>query len=293
MLMAGLAGVAAMPQAEDSRTRFRIGCMTLPYAAFRVERALEGIAAAGYDVAAWGVTHTNSAGQRVPCLAPDATPAQASALAGRTRAYGLEPVMMFSTSMLEAADAPQMHARRIAQAEAARIPYVLTFGSTKAGGRENVIQCLRFVGPIARKAGVTVLVKQHGGNTATGAMIGRILAEVGDEGVKMCYDAGNVMDYESHDPIPDIRECWQDVRAFAIKDHRDTPKDEDCGPGFGEIDHYKLLLAVAKTGREMPLVCENIFEPIVPRPTKAEEVDVLARRAREFLETVVRGVTAV
>ena len=42
----------------------------------------------------------------------------------------------------------------------------------------------------------------------------------------MCYDAGNVLDYENHDPIPDIQACWRDVRAFAIKDHRNYPKDE-------------------------------------------------------------------
>jgi hypothetical protein len=40
----------------------------------------------------------------------------------------------------------------------------------------------------------------------------------------------------------------------------------------------------------MPLACENIFEPIVPRPAQAEGVDALARRAREFLEIVIRGV---
>jgi hypothetical protein len=37
------------------------------------------------------------------------------------------------------------------------------------------------------------------------------------------------------------------------------------------------------------LLCENIFEPLVERPKEAEGIDVLARRAREFLETVTRG----
>jgi hypothetical protein len=82
------------------------------------------------------------------------------------------------------------------------------------------------------------------------------------------------------------------VRAFAIKDHRNWPKDEDCGPGFGEIDHYKLLMPVARTGLTMPLACENIFEPIVPRPATPEGVDDLAKRAREYLETVIRGIQA-
>ena len=96
-----------------------------------------------------------------------------------------------------------------------------------------------------------------------------------------------VMDYEHVDPIPDIQTCWRQIRAFAIKDHRWTPKNEDCGPGLGAIDHYKLLEPVRQTGLDMPLACENIFEPSVPRPTDPEKVDALARRARVFLEKVV------
>ena len=48
-----------------------------------------------------------------------------------------------------------------------------------------------------------------------------------------------------------------------------------------------------RTGLDMPLACENIFEPLVPRPVSAEGVDALARRAREFLETVLRGLRSV
>ena len=133
------------------------------------------------------------------------------------------------------------------------------------------------------------MIKQHGGNSATGQACSSILAEVGEPAIRMCYDAGNVLDYENQDPIPDIRACWRDVRAFAIKDHRNTPKDQDCGPGFGEIDHYKLLKPVMRTGLTMPLAFENIFEPLAPRPAAPEGVDALARRAREYLESVLRG----
>jgi hypothetical protein len=40
----------------------------------------------------------------------------------------------------------------------------------------------------------------------------------------------------------------------------------------------------------MPLCCENIFAPFVPRPRTADAVDGLARRAREYLEVVIQGV---
>jgi len=103
------------------------------------------------------------------------------------------------------------------------------------------------------------------------------------------YDAGNVMDYLDVDPIPDIKKCADEVRSFCIKDHRNFPRDQDCGPGFGEIDHYKLLQPVAFTDMTMPLCCENIFAPVIPRPSDPAGVDALARRAREFLEVVVQG----
>ena len=80
-----------------------------------------------------------------------------------------------------------------------------------------------------------------------------------------------------------------EVRSFCIKDHRRFPKKGDCGPGLGEIDHYRLLANVAFTGLKMPLCCENIFAPLVPPPKEPAGVDVLARRAREFLEVVVAG----
>ena len=221
--------------------------MTLPYAAFPLERALEGIKQAGYPYVAWGVTHKDASGQERPAMDVNAPPTEAAALARRCRDLGLDPVMMFSTVFLEEPEAADAHRRRIAQAATAKIPYLLTFGRTRPGEYERVIACLKAIGPVARQAGVTVLIKQHGGNTATGAMCSAIIREVGDEGVRMCYDAGNVLDYESHDPIADIATCVSDIRAFAIKDHRDFPKDEDCGPGFGEIDHYRLFKPVLQT----------------------------------------------
>jgi sugar phosphate isomerase/epimerase len=285
------AGAAAVSAAQSGKlTRFQIACMTLPYQQFPLQRALDGIVRAGYRYVAWGTSHLEGAGDRRPVLAVEAPPADAKALAARCRGMGLEPVMMFSTVQLEAPDAGTAHLRRIEQAASAGIPYLLTFGKTTAGQYDAFIGNLKRMAPAARRQGVTVVIKQHGGNTATGRNCARIVDEVGDDGLRICYDGGNVMDYEHEDPIPDIQQCWPKVRAFAIKDHRFTPRNQDCGPGLGELDHYKLLMPVARTGLDMPLACENIFEPIVPRPSQPEGVDALARRAREFLEIVIRDI---
>ena len=98
------------------------------------------------------------------------------------------------------------------------------------------------------------------------------------------------MDYLDVDPFPDIRNCVSEIRSFCIKDHRNWPKDQDCGPGFGEIDHYRLFEPVAFSGLTIPLAYENISAPLVKPPTSADEIDGLARRARTYLETVIQGI---
>ena len=269
------------------KTRFQIACMTLPYSRFPFERALKGIKEAGYEFVALGTTHPVK-NQNVP-LFGDEPLEKATALGRQCRDAGLEPLMLFSGIYPEHENGLAVLTNRLKQASAAKVPQVLTFGHTKGGNKELWIKRFRELGPIARDLGVLLVVKQHGGETGTGEACAAITKEVNDPGIMVNFDAGNVMDYLNVDPIADLKKCAGEVRSFCIKDHRNFPKSEDCGPGFGEIDHYKLLNLVAFTGLTMPLCCENIFAPLLSRPEKPEGVDVLAKRAREFLETVIAG----
>jgi sugar phosphate isomerase/epimerase len=284
----------AQEAARAQPTQFQIACMTLPYSAFPLERALSGLQSAGYRYVAWGTTHREAGNQNVPVMAPDAPPERARELAQRCRDRGLEPIMMFSGIYPEAQNHLDVMRARIRQASAAGIPQLLTFGNTNANNsnRARWIEHFRQLGPIAREANVVIVIKPHGGLTARGAMTAEIVREVADDNVKANYDAGNVMDYlkiSAAEVLTDLQLASTSVRSFCIKDHRLQPADQDCGPGLGDIDHYRLLEPVAFTGRPMPLCCENIFAPLLPRPMQPEGVDVLARRAREFLEIVTRG----
>jgi sugar phosphate isomerase/epimerase len=296
---AGLAGLALAgagtsaadkdkPAEKGKPTKFQVACMTLPYARFPLERALSGIKAAGYRHVAWATNHLEAGGKRVPVLAGDAAPEKAKELAKKCRDLGLEPVLMFGP----APEDVEALKKRVLQASAAGVAQVLTMGTVKGNDRKVWVKNFKELGPVARDHGVVIVVKQHGGNTGTGAACAEITREVNDDGVKVSYDSGNVMDYMKIDPIPDLKKCADEVRGFCIKDHRAFPKDQDCGPGLGEIDHYKLLHPVAFTGRVLPLCCENVFAPLLPAPEKPEAVDALARRAREFLELVIQGLQA-
>jgi len=284
------AGKAAKPRGRP--TEFQIACMTLPYSAFPLERALSGLKGASYRYVAWGTQHAEAGGKQVPVVAPDAPPEKARELAKRCRDLGLEPLLMFSNIYPENPRGLEVLTQRVKQAAAAGIPQVLTFGHTEGGNEKVWTERFKKLGPIAGDHGVLVVVKQHGGTTGTGEACAKIVRAVAHPNIMVNYDAGNVMDYLNVDPIPDILKCADVVRSFCIKDHRNWPKDEDCGPGLGEIDHYRLLHPVAWTGLKMPLCCENIFAPLLPRPSGPEGVDEMAARARRFLEVVIAGLQA-
>src|SRR5262245_3983323 len=304
VLQAGIAGLLstelirlasaqdqAGEQARGKPTRFQIACMTLPYNQYPLSRALSGIKSAGYEYVAWGTTHREAGESRgVPVMPPDAPPDKSKALGQRCRDLGLTPLMMFSGIYPEDPKGLEVLTHRIKQAAAAGIPHVLTFGHTNGPNRKLWVERFKQLGPIARDNGVLIVVKQHG---ETGQVTGEIVREVNDEGVKVNYDAGNVMDYTKGqvNPLNDIKTCAELIRSFCIKDHRMFPVNQDCGPGLGEIDHYRLLANVAFTGREMPLCCDNSSAP-TRRATRPEQLAALARRAREFLELVIQGLHA-
>src|SRR5262245_54331720 len=192
--LAGAAqGAPQTAQAGDpkQRTRFQIACMTLPYSRFPLQRALQSIRKAGYSFVAWGTTHTEEGGKQAAVMPADAPPARAKELAGRCRDLGLEPVMMFSNIYPEAKNGLEVLRARVHQAAAAKIPQVLTFGHTKGGNHKLWVERFKQLGPIARDNGVLIVVKQHGGETGTGAACAKITREVNDDGIRVNYDAGN------------------------------------------------------------------------------------------------------
>jgi CubicO group peptidase (beta-lactamase class C family)/sugar phosphate isomerase/epimerase len=273
-------------------TKFPIACMTLPYSQYPLARALSGIKSAGFEYVALYTSHKEAGeAKAVPLMPPDGPLSRAKEIGQRCRDVGLKPLLMFSGIYPEDPKGVEVLTQRIQQAAAAGIGQVLTFGHTSGNNRKIWVERFKHLGPIARDSGVLLVVKQHG---ETGQVTGEIVREVDHPTVKVNYDAGNVMDYTKGqvNPLVDIKTCAELIHSFCIKDHRMFPVNQDCGPGFGEIDHYRLLANVAHTGREMPLCCENISAPKI-RATTPEEIDALARRAREFLELVIRGLLTV
>jgi sugar phosphate isomerase/epimerase len=272
-------------------TRFIHACMTLGYSNFPLERALTGIKSAGFDYVAWGTQHLEEDGERHPVMPMDAHPDKAAELGRRCRDLGLEPVKMFSTIYPDNEGALEVLTNRVRQAEAAGIQQVLTFGPIDGGDPELWVRIFKELGPIAADHNVTVVMKQHGGETTgTGEALAKIVKEVDHPNIWMSYDAGNVFWYEDVDPNEDIKTCAGLIRGFCLKDGRYFPAKAACGPGYGTIDHYELFSNVAFSDHTMIVAYENIHPPYVGRPESADGIDQRARFAREFMENVINGV---
>jgi sugar phosphate isomerase/epimerase len=269
--------------------------MTIPFQRFSFERGVQGIAAAGFRYIAWGPNQTDSAQRRTETIALEDGADKARQLLRISRDSGLEAVLMFASFYPENPGAVDAYKKRIDQAQAAGIPNLLSFGSPKSTSehRAAFVRTLSQIADHGRQAKVAIAVKQHGGVTGTGELTASVVREVNHPSVVVFYDAGNTWWYSNVDANADFATCAVLTRGFAIKDFRSyAGQRATCGPGYGQTDHYAMLGSVARNGGTIPLCCENISEPFIRGQDSPEAVESLARRAREFLETVVRGISA-
>ena len=162
----------------------------------------------------------------------------------------------------------------------------------KGGNRKLWVERFKQLGPIARDHGVLLVVKQHGGETGTGERVRRDHPRgqrPGRQGQLRRRQRDGLP--RQVDPIPDIQACAGEVRSFCIKDHRNfRRRTRTAAPASARSTTTSCCTRSRSPGLTMPLCCENIFAPLLPRPDEPEGVDALARRAREFLEVVTQGV---
>jgi len=281
---------------------FQIACQTLPYSEFSLERAVEGIAGAGYGYAALGTTHAGE-----PALDIDAGETAAVAVKDQFAKAGLDLVMMFALLHAEQEDGIEQYKRRIDQAAAAGVPLLLgtgTWGYAKWPDEKHtpeklaelnaaMVEAMKPVGDYAAEKGITIVLKPHTGNTETGAACLKLMQEIDCPAVQVCYDAGNVRFYEGVDPHEDVLVIRDYVKAVCIKDHRGERAEAvfPC-PGDGDIDHRRLLQPLANLSWTVPLAVERFEDGRVKKEMPADLVDSLAAKAREHLESVVGDLDA-
>jgi sugar phosphate isomerase/epimerase len=271
---AALARAAEMP-------RWQIGCYTRPWAEHDWRVALDGIAEAGYKFAGLMTTKGGT------IINVDTTLEQVAVIAAETKARGLKIVSIWGGNFQNAKSLPASIAalqRLVDRVQACGCPDLLLGGVGKPELEGDYYKAVTECCAYAAARGVRFTVKPHGGTNATGPQCRKLIEKVGHPNFRLWYDAGNIFYYSEGklDPVDDAQTVDGLVAGMSVKDFR-PPKDVALTPGTGKVDFPKVLAHLRRGGfTGGPLVVE------CTAPGDRAKVTAEARKAREFVETLVR-----
>ncbi|MCU6712132.1 sugar phosphate isomerase/epimerase [Paenibacillus sp. J5C_2022] len=268
----------------------KLACMTWPYTNCSFERALQGIAAAGYRYVAFGLPHE---GKQVPESADEA---EAAAIVRQLDRYGLTASMLIGTSWIAPGQPIERAARLFAFARNVGAAEIISLGTwgyrrfpnepldadEQAAADDAFTAQLQLVAAEAERAGVTVTLKPHTGNTATASILRETLEAIGSPAVQASYDPGNVHYYEGIDPAADLAAIAEQTVSLIAKDHRGSRGHSDFPiPGKGDVDFDAIFRNLHATGFAGQVVVERIDG--TDSSLDADEIDRRLAEARRAL----------
>lgn len=269
----------------------KIVCFTLPYSKLPFERALEGIARAGYRYVAFGLPH---AGVDVPNEQDEDAIPQLQKLFSD---YSLEPVLLVGTKQFYIEEPMERAIRRLQFAKQLNIKEVMSSG-TKGYRRfpdepwtpaESASQHTAFVEKFKRIAAEAaaldriVTLKPHGGNTGVGRVLSQTLQEIGSSHVRASYDPGNVHYYEGGDAATDFPVVADLTYSICAKDHQGKKGVRNFPMvGEGDVDFPFIFRTWKEAGGSGSVIIEK-----VGTSENAEELDHYLLEARINLERLL------
>jgi sugar phosphate isomerase/epimerase len=255
---------------------WELGCYTRPWDAFEYRVALDGIAESGF-------THAGlmtAKGKTWVMITLDTTEPEAAEIGSEAARRGLKVSSVYGDFPIETtrgATADNL-LRLIDLARSAGSPRLLLGG---VGAPEKVEPYYRAVADCcdrARDRGLSLSVKPHGGQNATGAACAAIVARVDHPNFGVWYDPGNIFYYSngSLDPVADAPSVAGHVFGMSVKDFL-PPREVLVTPGTGRVDFPAVLKALAAGGfRAGPLIVECLAKKDTPQAITAEAKIALA-----------------
>lgn len=269
----------------------KLASMTLPYAHLSFERALEGIARAGYRYVSFGLPHAG-------VNWPDEEDAQSvSQLEKLFNSYQLAPVQLVSTQQLAPGQSVERIRARMQTAKELGIQEVLSLGTwdfhkfpddrKSAEEMEPInrafVEQFKIVAEEAARYDLIVTIKPHCGNTATASRLIETLDQIGSPQVRASYDPGNVEYYEGLVSHLDFAAVADQTISIIAKDHRGARANlEFPVPGTGDVDFAAIFRTWKEAGQSGNVVVERVDSPKEP-----EQIDEKLTASRIELERLL------
>ncbi|ODU03597.1 MAG: hypothetical protein ABS81_13595 [Pseudonocardia sp. SCN 72-86] len=258
----------------------RIACTVRPWTKLPLERALRGIAAAGFDAVALPVHGVEEV------ITPATPPAEASAIGEQIASHGLDLVVLSHAAALDGTDDEALAALRGQLEHCARlgVDTLVDMGTTVPEHYDRYVALMRAGAPVAADLGVRIGVKPHGGLTRTCDDLLTLLDRVDHDAFRICLDPGNLVHHAGEAPLDDMARIAPHVIAVGVRDHpgRGRPGGDAEGmpppitPGDGAVDLAGMFAALRATGFTGPAAVESLTPQPTPEGTDAQAVRALA-----------------
>lgn len=250
----------------------QLGCFSLPWHKFPFERAVEGIARAGFKHMGILPKHAE---QALFDQAPGWQP-KLAAIRKTVEAAGLKTNVLFGMHAPLTEQELAGFGVKLDQAAYLGASELLCWGPwpwkvfhkelrPDAEWQRDVDAFFRHLPVAAQHAeavGVTISFKPHCGLTAASKELREIVRRVPSPRVRISYDGGNVSFYEGLDPAEDIKAVAASCCSLIVKDH--IGGKGVAGPGAfpnvgdGKVDHRSMMRTLYAAGCRGPVSIEKL-----------------------------------
>ncbi len=261
------------------RVGWTIGCFNRPWTKWSFDVALDSIKAAGF-----GVTGLLSRTKDEAFIGSEATPEYLAQLKRRIASRGLTANMgaLRTKHDIPLEDSMRAARRQIDNARFLDLKYLLTFGVDQPSQYEHYYRVMTDAAAYSRERGLNLVMKPHGGSSASAAETLRSLEKVKHPNFKIWYDAGNIIHYTGKDPVEELKPIAKHVTGFCAKDCAQQKGDVMIQFGAGKVNFKAVFATLKEAGFDGPVMIECCAPGDTP-----EAVVSHARANREFLEKVL------
>jgi sugar phosphate isomerase/epimerase len=253
--------------------QIKLGCFSRPWTNYDVETAMQGTVQAGFTYFGF---MTSKGGVPLP---PKAPPEQVEHLAGLLARYRLVNLENYTQINWKAEQEARAGLRSYVDNSlylGAR--YLHNSGTSDEALYDRFLQLMEETAEYAKSKGVVVMMKPHGGVTATARGLVQLMKRIRSDNLKVFYDPGNVLYYTGERPEDGFEELAPYVAGMSIKDEVGGIKGSvNVTPGDGDVDFKKLFTILKAHDFSGPCLIEQLGG------TTVAEINREAVRAREYL----------
>lgn len=146
---------------------------------------------------------------------------------------------------------------------------LINTGTAKTDAYAKWYRAMALAAAYGADHGVEIVVKPHGGVTATAADLLTCLEKVNHPNFRLWYDAGNVIYYTGKDPVAELEPIVGHIRAFTAKDCAGKGAEVMTQFGTGKVDFAAIFRRLKKAGFAGPIVVESCAIGVTAAETTA------------------------